>query len=386
MLAVKLGFRVFLTNRRRSALSALVVAGGSALALVLWAIAQDVETQLLNRTLLQSSGHVQVVREGYDLTPEVSKDLGSFNPPKGPEVVAWSARTEAWGIAFGRRSSAGALLLGVEPSETLVTLLPLPGKGVLVGKKLARRLGVKPGDTLVFLTQDARGSMAPDLFLVSGIYAGSEDLEEFGVITQAQRVRELVLAGPHRLVIRLKDPTKASSFARSYNPGKGLKAIPWEESLPVLKAALDVSAQFVDIVLLAFVVLAAGSVMLASLASYDQRLREFGLMRALGAPGQLIAGSVLTEGALISAAGIFLGTLAGLGLTLILGKVGIDLSFAEEVLKRMSYPSVIRPRVGPEALRGFAGSALVLFFSGLFGALYPAVRALRVRPSEVLRR
>ena len=386
MLALKLGARVFWANRRRSLLAASVVSAGAGLALLLWGIAQDVENQILQRTLAQYTGHVQVVREDYRKSPRVADDLGSFSPPEGPEVVAWSTRTEAWGVAFSERSSTGALLLGLEPAETLVTLLPYPRGGAIVGAKLARRLGLGPGDTLYFLTQDARGSLAPDLFPIVGLYRGDERLEGFGVLAPAERVKSLVLAGPHRLVVRLKDPRKAEEFASRYNPGPGLEVVPWQEAYPLLKGVTELNAQFIEIFLLAFLVLSAGSVMLASLSSYEARLRELALIRALGGSSWTLAGSVLTEGALVAATGIAGGALLGLALALLLGKLGIDLGFAEEVLRKMAYPTVIRPRLGAEALKGFLESSASLFAAGLAGALYPALKALRLRPAEAMRR
>ena len=227
--------------------------------------------------------------------------------------------------------------------------------------------------------------MAPELLPVAGLYEGFHDLEAYGILANARLVKNLVLAGPHRLVIRLKRPERAREFAKAYNPGPGLKAIPWQEAYPAVEGMLKVSEEFINIFLLAFLILAAGSVMLTSLASYEERLRELAVIRALGGSGWALAGSVLTEGALVALVGLASGALIGVGLTLVLNKVGIDLSFAEEVLKRMNWPSVIRPRLGAEAFAGYLESAFALFLSGLLGSLYPALKALKVKPAEALR-
>ncbi|HEY3053592.1 MAG TPA: ABC transporter permease [Thermoanaerobaculia bacterium] len=106
-------------------------------------------------------------------------------------------------------------------------------------------------------------------------------------------------------------------------------------------------------------------VMNIQLASFNERVREVGTRKAVGASGAQIFFQFLTESILVSAFGGFLGLFAGKMFT-----TGISL-----LLKR---PTFITPSTMINALIFAAGV-------GLFFGMYPAIRASRLNPIEALR-
>ncbi|HEV8658191.1 MAG TPA: ABC transporter permease [Thermoanaerobaculia bacterium] len=106
-------------------------------------------------------------------------------------------------------------------------------------------------------------------------------------------------------------------------------------------------------------------VMNIQLASFNERVREVGTRKAVGASGAQIFFQFLTESILVSAFGGFLGLFAGKMFT-----TGISL-----LLKR---PTFITPSTIVYALIFAAGT-------GLFFGMYPAIRASRLNPIEALR-
>ena len=101
------------------------------------------------------------------------------------------------------------------------------------------------------------------------------------------------------------------------------------------------------------------------LASFQERVREVGVRKALGAGSLQITIQFLVESVLV--------TLLGGGLGLLLGFV-----FTAAVTSLINQPAVITPRM---ALVGFVTSTAV----GLFFGFYPAVKAARLNPVEALR-
>jgi putative ABC transport system permease protein len=101
------------------------------------------------------------------------------------------------------------------------------------------------------------------------------------------------------------------------------------------------------------------------LASFNERIREVGTRKALGATGLNIMAQFLVESVVVT----ILGGVLGLGL-------GVGFTAAMSTL--IQQPVVMTPRI----------MALGLFFAvgvGIFFGFYPAVRAARLNPIEALR-
>ena len=101
------------------------------------------------------------------------------------------------------------------------------------------------------------------------------------------------------------------------------------------------------------------------LASFQERIREVGVRKAIGARGTDIAIQFLVESVLVTSIGGAVGLALGVG-------------FARGMTFLLSRPTVITPQM---ALIGLVASV----GTGLFFGLYPAVKAARLNPVEALR-
>jgi putative ABC transport system permease protein len=118
------------------------------------------------------------------------------------------------------------------------------------------------------------------------------------------------------------------------------------------------------------VVVGAMAVLSTSLLSFSERIREFGVMRAVGWSRRRVLALVLSEAALVSLAGGAVGLALGSALTYVLRDVG-----------------ALRGVFEPDFTGAIFGRALILsFFMAFAGALYPALRAAFISPLKALRR
>jgi len=101
------------------------------------------------------------------------------------------------------------------------------------------------------------------------------------------------------------------------------------------------------------------------LASFQERIREVGVRKALGAKGTDIAAQFLVESVLVTGVGGAVGLAFGVAL-------------AKGITLLLNRPAIITPSM---AVIGVLASVSV----GLFFGLYPAVKAARLNPVEALR-
>jgi len=237
--------------------------------------------------------------------------------------------------------------------------------GVVVGRTLATAIAAGVGDPLEFMGHE---------FNVSGVSASAGVMNDSAVITRLDTLQRIFDRGRKVTVfaIRLKDTgdTRAVgettrlleaefpklAFVATREVGDG------NEILQVLRA----SAWSVSLVA---IVTAVVVVLNTLLMSVTERTREIGVLSAIGWGPSRILATILIEGLMLSAAG----SLAGAGI----GIVGVHRLAALGRLRALC-EIVIDGKLLAEAW-------IVTLALASAGSLYPAWRAVRLRPTEALK-
>jgi len=344
---IAIAYRNLWRNRRRTllTLSAMVVSS-SLLILALGVFSGMLEDMLASATE-QYHGHLVVSRSGYQDNHDLYATIGDEKLPRmlenQPEVVAASPRLRAYGLLSGRDISRPAELLGIDPErEKKVTTLmahlvagrPLPsaaGNGALIGSGLARRLGVSPGDQLVFVTGAADGSIGNDLLRVTGIFSTGDSGHDNGLVLVGLPWLQQLLVLPgqmHEIAMRVNDPMAAAGIADRLTAvlPPGLDVFDWGDLLPAMReavASFDVSRMIVVLILYAATGL---GILNTFFMAVMERTREFGILMAIGMRPRTIRAMVLLETLLLGLLALLLGGSGGLLMTWIMQRFGIDLS------------------------------------------------------------
>lgn len=108
------------------------------------------------------------------------------------------------------------------------------------------------------------------------------------------------------------------------------------------------------------------------LASINERIREIGIRKALGAWNRDIFVQFIAESVTLATCGGFCGVMAGVGL----------ITLIQQIMKSSSGSMISPPVMSTSSvIIGFAFSVIV----GIFAGIYPAFRASRLDPIEALR-
>jgi putative ABC transport system permease protein len=400
---IKLAFRNFFRNTRRSIISCVGVAIAIAVVIFAHSYIKGMTESIIDNVVRLVSGHVRITTREYerrermlplseamDITPEFIALLDN------PEILATTTRIK-FGVMLGEGETAvPALGYAVEPKkETAILgfdkrivrgsyLEPLD-KAVILGKELARRLGLDVGDTLTIITRTAYDSPTGMNLLVKGVYAtglGGIDRAIFYIpMKTAQELLDLEGKATEVVVI-VRDRGKAPFIAQEISAkAPELAVVPYQAS-PILQ---HLSADEANFMVLYFIILlvACSTIANTMVMIVFERSREIGMLKALGMGNSSIIGMLLIESLFIGFAGSVVGTGIGTIFSYWFKYKGVDLSmFGSMAGTEIPFGPVIY--FSPTPMLIFAAFLLGLFASVIVAYL-PVHRVTKLDPARSLR-
>jgi ABC-type lipoprotein release transport system permease subunit len=291
-------------------------------------------------------GDIQIHAKGYRDDPDLYKRIE--NPEqiiKKLEAIGFSAspRLYGYGLAASGSASSGINLRGMdiekEPFVTQAHKHMLSGSwlnkedshGVVIGRKLARTLGVGVGDEVIIVSQAADGSMANDLYTVRGILKSVGEVIDragFFMIDDAFRDVMAMPEGAHEIAVSIRASRVEFKTAVEMvtQVAVGYETLSWRQLQPVVARLID-NAEAGTIIMLLIIYSAIGMVVLnAMLMSVFERIREFGIMKAIGvSPWQIVA-IIFAEAVFQAILACALAFIVGLSVSLYFQTHGIDLT------------------------------------------------------------
>lgn len=357
--------------------------------------------QMATRLLL---GHMQVHHADY-LVSESIYDTFSFGPQLEKQLqerkFAYTYRLYQYALGSHAQATKGTRVIGLDPTlEAQTSDLPkhlkegrFVGasalKEAVIGFHLAQTLGLGLGQELVILGTAADGSLASEIFEVVGILKPvSSVIDHRSVYIHAQAFRELFTLdeGIHELVLSSLAEGRHYVEPRPQElsalfPDAEVKS--WRQLHPHLSKVLDLLSYTVYISLF-FVFIALGMLLLnLKLMTTFDRSREYGVMLALGMhPRQLIR-LVVWEAIWLALISALFALALGLPLGFWVESRGLDFS---SMYDHLAYSTLVLDPVlyGILGWKEVLAPLLFLFFTLPLAALYPAILASRIQPTEAI--
>ena len=371
----------------------------------LGALMRGIADQMVRNGVATLIGHLQVHWKGYRDDPVIENSMAD------PEVVEtalkrlippgseWTSRVRVNAIASNARHSDGVTLVGIDPlREARVSFIgqavtqgrylrPDDKYGIVVGKALAEKFETKLGRKLVLMSQDTGGEVASRAFRIAGIFRAEMEATEkqfvFVTMNAAQQMLKLK-NGISEISLILPDHKQAEEVATSLRaalPPTYYEIHTWGELLPLVTAYLRINHQFLFLwFLVVFIAMGFGIVNTTLMAVFE-RIREFGLLKALGMKPCWIIKEVLTETCFLLVIGMAIGDILGVLSVLALSGSGIDLSSLAAGMEYFGISRVIYPVIHG---RDLSMANLVVFVLGLLVSVYPALKAARFTPVKAM--
>lgn len=408
MLLLKLGYRNLWRNRRRTLLTMSAMALSTALLILTLGIYDGMLWDMIEGATELYHGHVKIAAKGYldneQIFNTIPEDGVREEVLKDPMVVGAAGRVRGFALLSAGEGEKGksqpAELFGIDPEEEhTVTSLDkhvseghfLSGsstKEIVLGRGLAILLDAGLGDEVVAMGQGADGSIAAELFTVAGIIDTNDQVRDTMLAVAGRKTLQsmFVLDGRlHEVSVKLTRSLEARRWAEKEQVVLAdYDVSPWNSFLPQIGQIIDVwgTMKFIFAVIFYFaVILVSANTMYMSLL---ERLREFGIMAAIGLKQRRLSRLVLLEGFMMSALAGLVGGLVGIAGSFYLKNHYIDLS---AFISEIAYAeTVLQPRLRtyPAAGNMLMPIAMITLL-GVAVASFPARRLKRHKPVDVLR-
>ncbi|PWV82917.1 lipoprotein-releasing ABC transporter permease subunit [Halomonas sp. A11-A] len=322
-------------------------------------------------------------------------------------VIGAAPYVEQQGMFSVGGRNEGAMVNGIHPEwEDRVSIIGRhmqqgrlddlqPGEwNIVLGSILARRLGVGVGDTVTLLVPEASITPAgvfPRLkrFTVSGVFSVGADLDAALAYANIEDMQTLARLGDAvgGLRLELDDLFLAAAETRSIinELGPGYRGIDWTFSHGNLFQAIQMEKRMIALLLTVIIAVAAFNIVSTLVMVVTDKHADIAILRTIGATPRSIMGIFIVQGLAIGVIGILVGVALGVLLALTISDIidGVESLFGIQFLDAGVYfISNLPSRLDWTDVRDIVAAALGLTF---LSTLYPAWRAAKVQPAEVLR-
>ncbi len=376
------------------------VALGVAALIVTLAIMDGFQSDI-KRKVIDAQAHITVYGR---MQP---RDLETVRAALGRDqrVAAFSPFVLGQAILTFDNRSTGVVVKGFDPAAefsvnnlrgalTRGSWAPLenPAKGqpppIVLGEELAKNLGLWVGDDAIIVSP--QGSAAAGLgllpkmrkFRVAGLLrTGYYEFDNTMAYCSRAAAGDFFGSpgGANGAGVRLKDIDEAGPAAADLRRtlGFGYTVKTYADMNQTLFAALKLE-KFVMTLVLALIILVATFNIASNLLMMSvEKLRDIGILRAMGAGPAFIRRVFFWEGNLIALTGITLGVLLGVWISVFLAVYPVvelpsDIYYVTKVPVRLELADIL-------------GTAAVSYLLCMLSAVYPALRASRVSPVDAIR-
>jgi ABC-type lipoprotein release transport system permease subunit len=411
MNVLRIAWRNIWRNSRRTTITVAAVALNTAILIVSYGLMYGMLEDTVHNITHMVVGDAQIH------APEYRADHSFYKTIPDPEKIIAAAqkdgidaapRSYGFGLVSVGHKSAGALFWGVDPvleskalelagqlkaGEFLSKKRELPQEGqirkreIVLGRKLAKSLHADLGAEIVAVVQAADGSLGNELFVVKGILKTvGDEIDRSAAITHKDDFEDLFVSGGriHEIALNAHGKFTPDQVVAQLEPvAKDLEVLAWTGIIPSLADMVQMFDASMWIFGFIFFLAAGLGVMNTMLMATFERMREFGMLKAMGATPWRIIRDVSSEAFMLALFSTVIGLVIGIASNYYFHIWGIDLSGVggDVVVSGVAFNPIWKATMNVES---FASIVLVMWIVCLLATLYPAVKAARLDPVRAM--
>ncbi len=398
-----LAWRNIWRNKKRSLIIMSAIAVGLLCGLFASSVMFGMGDSVINSTINRDLGHIQIHSAKFeddklitDTIPnagQIIKNLSSIN-----NIVGITPRIVIEGMGSSATTSNGLRIVGIDPeAEQKVTSIHnqiIEGKyfqesgknQIVVGQKLAENLGIRLKSKIVLSFQDLDGSIIYGAFRIVGIFKTESSIfDKSNVFIRQNDILSLINSKPiyHEIVIRMNTAQNVDSvYTKLKTEYADLSVKSWKQLAPELKLMDEMMGFQLNIFLGIILFALLFGITNTMLMSVMERVREFGVLMAIGMKRRRVFTMIITETVSLSIVAAVVGMIIAALLINYFGNQGINLSAFEEGMSAWSISPILKPSL---PINFYISITIMVLITAILSAIYPAIKAIKLIPAQAIR-
>ncbi|MDZ7624607.1 MAG: FtsX-like permease family protein [Ignavibacteriaceae bacterium] len=315
-----------------------------------------------------------------------------------PNVIGASARLIVEGMISSATSSGGVRITGIIPDdESKVTSVHNQivtgsyfesddANQILLGNKLAENLGIRERSKVVLSFQGLDGTIIYGAFRVTGIFRTESTMfDRSTVFIRENDILSLLNSDPiyHEISIRANSVQSVDSiYDNLQNNYSDLSVQSWKELAPEIKLMDEMIGLQLNIFLGVILFALIFGITNTMLMSVLERVREFGVLMAVGMKRRKVFSMIILETIILSLVGGVVGMILASLTIAYFGFAGINLSAFAAGLSGWGLGTILYPVL---PISFYLSITVMILLTAVFSAIYPAIKAIKLKPATAIR-
>ena len=406
----RMAWRNLWRQKRRTLLTLSSIAFGGFLAVLMSAMQDRSFADFIDTAARLGNGHVVIQHPEYADSPSLTRTVADTAEKRATavadrDVASAVDRTSGPTMLSTASDSFGAIFIAYDPAlETEQSFALHEGlesgemftsgddKGIILGRKLASNLGADIGDKVVFTLTDRHGEIVAGMGrLKATINTGAPSLDAGLCLLTLGTVRDVLGYDPTestQIGVFLEDSRRSLAVQDRLlrNFEAGIAVLTWDQVQPELKSFIAMKIGGGRVMMIIIGLLVAAGIFNTLFVSVMERVREFGIMLAIGYSPRQLFKLVMWESTWLATTGIALAVAVSAWPYWYLYNNGLDLTevYADQPTEVAGVGFDMVMRVGMYTETGIAIAAAIILAT-LAAGIYPAWTAGRVEPVETIR-
>ncbi len=397
-LILKMAWKNSFVRVSRTLLVIIMIGVSMSMMLSIQGIYDGMVVNMIDKNKRSDSGEISLYAKEFRVERDIKYRIQNADEIKKElqlreGVKAVVLRVSADGLISTARKSSFASLIGIdlEDEEKFGTFseftkegkVAFEKRGAVIGIELAKTLKVKIGSKVIFSTQDSSGEINSIALKIRAIVQTTNiPLDAGAIYTDIKRVHKflsLPSSDVTQIALRVENEEIVKELQLKY---KELEVKTFLELQPMMSMMQDMVVIFNSVTFFIVMIVVFMGILGVMYVSILDRIREFGIMIAVGMSYKYIRLQIILESVFIGFVGYLFGAVLGLVFLLYLKEYGLDLSLYSDALQSFGMETVLYATI---KLSYFTTTFVAIMSASILSVFLPLKKIKNLNPVEVIK-
>ncbi len=397
-LILKMAWKNSFVRVSRTLLVIIMIGVSMSMMLSIQGIYDGMVVNMIDKNKRSDSGEISLYAKEFRVERDIKYRIQNADEIKKElqlreGVKAVVLRVSADGLISTARKSSFASLIGIdlEDEEKFGTFseftkegkVAFEKRGAVIGIELAKTLKVKIGSKVIFSTQDSSGEINSIALKIRAIVQTTNiPLDAGAIYTDIKRVHKflsLPSSEVTQIALRVENEEIVKELQLKY---KELEVKTFLELQPMMSMMQDMVVIFNSVTFFIVMIVVFIGILGVMYVSILDRIREFGIMIAVGMSYKYIRLQIILESVFIGFVGYLFGAVLGLIFLLYLKEYGLDLSLYSDALQSFGMETVLYATI---KLSYFTTTFVAIMSASILSVFLPLKKIKNLNPVEVIK-